>query len=98
MYLITDLPSSFSFVAGASWLDCLAKIPHFVLGEIFLEVSKEENQVFISRDVVLLLFESLQIVLQKVLNIAQGSVYSHVAKTYQNIELLPSLRKVDLLL
>ena len=55
------------FISGPSGFDCLAEIPHFVLGEIFLKVSEEQDQVLISTDVVLLLFKSLEIILKKYL-------------------------------
>ena len=54
------VPSSFvNFISRPPGLDCFAEIPHFVFGEIFLKVSEEKNQFFISVDVVLLLFKSL---------------------------------------
>ena len=59
------IPSSLSlFISLAAWLDGLTQSPHVVLRQVFLKLSKEEDDLLIPGYVILLLLEPPQIVLQ----------------------------------
>ena len=58
-------PVSFGFVLTPGF-NCLADVPHLILGEEILEICKELNYIFMAGDLVVHLLKSSQVILKKI--------------------------------